>query len=446
MRRIERVRAPFLLLLAALLAIATPAAASHYRYAKIGWCWDPIYPSYYPIYQSFTIEAAYGYEGQAVGDTVTETFHFGDGTSEPVVLTVVEVHAAAGWFLARGRIERHLYPQGSGYLLRAGLDSCCRIDGTDGGDDLNNRSHGDFAARVLVYTAGEEICSPQVGLPPIVWLSGGPGDTFAIPIPVSSGSGELAASCRLAGEAEAGGGPNPDGLSVDSASCVLTWTPTTGDPAKLWTAQVQVENSYVPGHPYASTAVDFLLGLDAGQPVCQMQSVDPGPPTRLNVSVRDIRSGLASVQVLESANATVNIPSFEQGTDQPLIVVGTKIDQTRGSQVRLRVTDLAGNVTDCDPVLTQEVRENGKPESSTYAGIPPEEHVVTVYNGDPGLRMLEIDVNGKKLKMTGLRPGEKRSLDVASAVTPGMGSIFTLTAHGEPGGGAAVMIWDGNGM
>lgn len=59
--------------------------------------------------------------------------------------------------------------------------------------------------------------------------------------------------------------------------------------------------------------------------------------------------------------------------------------------------------------------------------------------------MLAIDVNGKKFKMTGLRPGEARSLDVASAVTPGMGLIFTLTAHGEPGGGAAVMIWDGNG-
>jgi hypothetical protein len=159
--------------------------------------------------------------------------------------------------------------------------------------------------------------------------------------------------------------------------------------------------------------------------------------------VRDVRSGLASVQVLESDNATVNIPSFEQGTDEPLIVVGTKIDQTRSSRVRLRVTDLAGNMTECDPVLTQEVRKNGKPESSTHAGIPPEEHVVTVYNGDPGLRMLAIDVNGRKFKMTGLRPGEERSLDVASAVTPGMDSIFTLTAHGEPGGGATVMIGDG---
>jgi hypothetical protein len=443
MRNFERVRVSSLLLLAALLAIATPAAASDYRYAKIRWCWSPTPPNYFPIYQSFTLEVAYRYEGQAVGDTVTETFYFGDGTSEPVALTVVEVHAAAGWFLARGRPQRHLY--GGFDLRRAGLDSCCRIDGTGGGDDLNNRSNGGFAARVLVYPAGEEVCSPLVDLPPIVWLSGGLGDTFVIPIPVSRDSEYPTLRCRLAGEAEAGGGPQPDGLSVDSASCVLTWTPTTGDPAKLWTAQVQVESSFDPQIPYASTAVDFLLGLDAGRPVCQMLSVAPGPPTRLNISVRDVRSGLASIQVLESDNATVNIPSFGQGTDEPLIVVGTKIDQTRSSRVRLRVTDLAGNVMECDPVLTQEVRTNGKPESSTYAGIPPEEHVITVYNGKPGLRMLAIDVNGQKFKMTGLRPGEERSLDVASAVTPGIDSIFTLTAHGQPGGGAAVMIWDGNG-
>ncbi|HEV2853327.1 MAG TPA: hypothetical protein VHC97_11035 [Thermoanaerobaculia bacterium] len=444
MRSLDRVRVFSLLLLAALLAIATPAAASHYRYAKIRWCWSPTPPNYFPIYQVFIIEVAYRYEGQAVGDTVTETFYFGDGTSEPVVLPVVEVHPAAGWFLARGRSPRHLY--GGSDLRRAGLDSCCRINGTDGDDDLNNRSNGDFEARVLVYPAGEEVCSPLVGLPPIVWLSGGLGDTFVIPIPLGLDSEYPTLRCRLAKEAEAGGGPNPDGLSVDFESCVLTWTPTTGDPAKLWTAQVQVENSYIPEIPYASTAVDFLLGLDAGRPACQVQSLDPGPPTRLNVTVRDVRSGLASVQVLESDNATVNIPSFERGTGEPLTVVATKIDQTRSSRVQLRVTDLAGNVTECDPVLTQEVRENGKPESSTYAGIPPEEHVVTVYNGDPGLRMLAIDVNGKKFRMTGLRPGEERSLDVASAVTPGMDSILTLTAHGEPGGGAAVMIWDGNGM
>ena len=428
-----------LLLLAVLLTIAAPApaAASHYRYATIRWCWNPIYPDYYPIYQSYDFSAAYRWEGQAVGDTVTETL---DGLG-PVVLTVSEVHASQGWFLAKGRVDHHM----GGYSV--GFDSCCRIDGTDGGDDLNNRSNGDFRVLALVYPEGEEICSPLVGLPPIVWLSGGLGDTFVIPIPVSTIYSDMIAFCRLASEAEAGGGPNPDGLSVDSESCVLTWTPTTGDPTKFWTAQVQVESAWLPDTgAYASTPVDFLLGLDAARPVCQVQSIDPGPPTRLDVFVQDARSGIAGIQVLESANATVAIPSFQAGTNEPLIVTGTKIDQALSSRVRLRVTDLAGNVTDCDPVLTQEVRETGKPDSSTYAGIPPEEHVLTVYNGDPGLRMLAVDVNGRKFNMTGLRPGEERTLDVASAITPGRDSTFTLTAHGKPGGSAAVMIWDGNGM
>ena len=208
-----------------------------------------------------------------------------------------------------------------------------------------------------------------------------------------------------------------------------------------------MESAWYPGEiPVASTPVDFLLGLDAARPACRVQSIDPGPPTRLDVFVQDLRSGLAGIQILESANATVAIPSFQPGTNEPLIVTGTKINQALSSRVRLRVTDLAGNVVDCDPVLTQEVREAGKPESSTYAGIPPEEHVVTVYNGDPGLRMLEVDVNGRKFNLTGLRPGEERTLDVASAITPGRDSTFTLTAHGKPGGSAGVMIWDGNGM
>src|SRR5688572_17052593 len=148
-----------LLLLAVLIAIAAPAAASHYRYATIRWCWNPIYPDPTPIYQSYDFSVAYRWEGQAVGDTVTETFDFPGGESQPVVLTVSEVHASRGWFLAEGRIDHHL---GGG--SSAGFDSCCRIDGTDGGDDLNNRSNGNFRVSALVDTNAEDICSPSVDL------------------------------------------------------------------------------------------------------------------------------------------------------------------------------------------------------------------------------------------------------------------------------------------
>ncbi|HSU84713.1 MAG TPA: hypothetical protein VLR69_20025, partial [Thermoanaerobaculia bacterium] len=193
----------------------------------------------------------------------------------------------------------------------------------------------------------------------------------------------------------------------------------------------------------ATTPIDFLLGLDAATPQCWLADTSPGPPVRIRVLARDLRSGLKSIDVLESTNATVQVSAIPQGTNDALEVFGTKIDQTKSSRIRLRVTDLAGNATECDPVLTEEIRSTGQPVSSTYESVPPEEHVVTIYNGDPGLTSLDVEVNGKRFKMTALRSGEERTLDVASAVLSGAPSTFVLTSHGKPGGRATVMMWEG---
>lgn len=366
-----------------------------------------------------------------MGDTVTETLHYDGGKRTPIVLTVTEIQPAQGWVRAVGNVR----PLVSQHHSSAWLDTCCR----DG--DLNNRSGERFTLSSLTNIWAEWSCSPETGLPPIVWLAGGLGDTFQIPIPHVSGTHGSEPYCLLAGD-----GLNPEGMTIDPDRCVITWTPTTGDPSKLWTAQVEVADIFTRDEIYTSTGLDFLLGLDDARPTCLLQSVDPGPPTRLEVFIQDIRSGIASVQVLESANTAVNIPSFLPGTTGALTVVGTKIDQSRSARLRLRVTDLAGNATECDPILTAETRETGAPQSSTYTGIPPEEHVVTVYNGDPGLGALDIEVNGRKFKMNGLRPGEERTLDIVSAMPATGMSTITLTTRGKPGGSAVVMIWDGNAL
>ncbi|HYG65144.1 MAG TPA: putative Ig domain-containing protein, partial [Thermoanaerobaculia bacterium] len=400
-----------------LTAVAT-SAASPIRYGKISWCFAPYYPNYEPVYIAFEVELAYAYTGQSVGDTVTETLHYDGGATTPVVLTVTEVQPAQGWVRAVGNVR----PLVSMPHTYAWLDTCCR----DG--DLNNRSGENFTVSSLVNIWAEWSCSPETGVPPIVWLAGGLGDTFQIPIPYRRGTDSAEPLCSLTGD-----GLNPDGMTIDPDRCVITWTPTTGDPSKLWTAQVEVGDSFG-SVPYTSTGLDFLLGLDDAKPTCLLQSVDPGPPTHLEVFIQDSRSGVASVQVLESANTSVNIPSFLPGTTGELTVVGTKIDQSRSARLRLRVTDLAGNATECDPILTEETRETGAPQTSTHTGIPPEEHVVTVYNGDPGLQSLDIDVNGRKFKMNGLRTGEERTLDVAAAMPAAGMSTITLTTRSKPGG------------
>lgn len=421
-------------LVLALGLLAAPARAGVYQGAKIEWCWSPTYPDHFPIYQSYSIEVIYPPLGQQVGDTITETFDFGDGTSAPVTLTVTKVRADG--VVAKGGI-RSGQPQQQGfrYFVGAGLSDCCRSG------DLNNRAGGNFKARVLVYLKGEDLCSPSATLPGTIWLSGGLGDTFTIPLPVELrgvGEGE-SLRCRFATDAEVGGGPNPDGLSIDPATCTLTWTPTSGDPERLWTTQVQAEVYLSRGaFLVATTALDFTLGLDPDRPACQLTSTSA---SGITVLAQDLRSGIETVTILEAVNANIQIPPFAPGTTAPLSIAGDKIDLSRSARIRLRLTDAAGNITECDPVLTEVERQTGKPASQTWT-VPAAERFVTVLNGAPGLRHLEVKVNGRLYRLNNLQDNEERTLDVSAAVREGEDSTITLTPRGTPGGSAAVLIHD----
>jgi hypothetical protein len=417
----------------AFLVLPRPAGASHLggadlRGAMVWWC------PHGPSTIRFSLEVVYNGDA-SLGFTTFETLDFGDGTSALMVLTTVEVHPGepVGWYVARGSVD-HTYAPGT-TVVEAGLESCCRIDGSFGPFGLNNRSFGELTAKVPVDLRNTSICSNQILNPKVEWRSGVLGDTFEIAI---NSSDHNPHTCRIATEAEAGGGPHPDGLTIDPETCILTWTPTSGDPTRFWTTQVRVQQTGV-----GESAFDFLLGLDVDPPLCQIQRIEPGPPTRLHVLVQDPRSGLDTISVEQAVNTTVEIPPFNRGDAAPLLVVGTKVDQSASSRLQLRIRDALSHETVCDPVLTEVVRDTGRPESHVYDDIPPEEHLVTVFNGDPGLRNLRIEVNGERFEMAGLQPGEERTLDVGSAIVAETSSTFILTSRGKPGGSAVVMIWDG---
>src|SRR5207248_9225618 len=108
-------------------------------------------------------------------------------------------------------------------------------------------------------------------------------------------------------------------------------------------------------------------------------------------------SGLKSIVVTKNVNANVVVPAFTQGTKNPVVVTATRVDNNVSAQVALRVTDMFGNVTNCDPVLTTLVREN-KPQ--VFTDVPDAEHLVTVKNGSPGLRRIAVTVNGTAYRRT----------------------------------------------
>lgn len=194
----------------------------------------------------------------------------------------------------------------------------------------------------------------------------------------------------------------------------------------------------------------LLLDLEPGTappedddpPLCPMTAFRPGPPVQIDITFQDTGSGLDQLLLVLSENASVPIPVFPIGTNLPVVVTATKVVQNQPSRVEIHAVDRAGNVAICDPIVTLESRHQGKPALRTVSNVPRVEDTVTIHNGTPGLKNLDVTVNGTRFKVTGLGDGEERTIDVSSAMVDGA-NTFELETFGKPGGSANIMIWDG---
>lgn len=161
----------------------------------------------------------------------------------------------------------------------------------------------------------------------------------------------------------------------------------------------------------------------------------------IQITGRDTGSGIATIEIIKSTNAATIVASFIPGTNQPVIITSTKINPGKGSTVELRITDVAGNVTIADPVLTLLDVQDGTKLKQNFRQIPPQEHFVTVTNGATGLKRIKFVVNGTKFKLNNLKNDQVRFLDIASAMTKSKNKI-TLIGKGQPGASAFVIIGD----
>ena len=221
-------------------------------------------------------------------------------------------------------------------------------------------------------------------------------------------------------------------------------------PAGVGTTTVQAfsqPNNQNPDSLLWEVAALRVRQFDAAPAQCPITLNDPGPPARVEVTIKDTGTGLAEILVTRSENADTVVPPFTVGTNDPVVLSTTKIDQTQKARVEARVTDLAGNVRVCDPILLLLVREKSDTATLTAGSdVPRAEDKVTITNGSPGLSKIEIIVNGQTFKVNSIKDGEEVTVDISSAMVDGDANKVDFKAKGKPGAFANVMIWDGEGQ
>ncbi|HET8758206.1 MAG TPA: hypothetical protein VFM58_19450 [Solirubrobacteraceae bacterium] len=184
-----------------------------------------------------------------------------------------------------------------------------------------------------------------------------------------------------------------------------------------------------------------LLAPDTSPPTCQIAATGRYADGRqyLVFEVRDTGSGLARTATTYLSNAKVEPFSFTPGTTDPVRITVSAI-RPKAFGVQIDLFDTAGNTSFCDPVLTTVTSDGGRPNVQSFTDLPQEEHHVAVTNGRPGIRHMTVIVNGRVFGVNGLKDGEARKLDVASAMRPGRSNHITLAPVGPRGGSATVLI------
>jgi hypothetical protein len=232
------------------------------------------------------------------------------------------------------------------------------------------------------------------------------------------------------------------------ATASFSYVAQPGDVGNDQTIQFFAQDNGSPplGPPFRSYTIRVVAPqpTDTTAPECVLAGtgVDGSGKVYIEVRTRDTGSGMGSIVVTQSTNAITNVPPFTPGTTSPVIVRGTKINNGAGSRVMLRVTDVAGNVTDCDPeVVLLKIGRKGVARK-TVRGVPRAEHKVLIQNQRPGARRVVLRVNGKRFIAPALQRGATRRMDIASAMRRGKRNKVTVIARGRPGASVVVVLSD----
>jgi Bacterial Ig-like domain (group 1) len=161
------------------------------------------------------------------------------------------------------------------------------------------------------------------------------------------------------------------------------------------------------------------------------------------VRVQDSEVGINAIRIITQTNMNVILPNFTPGTRDSQIIKATQINKALSTVLTIEITNGNGETLTCDPAATLAVREKGRPVSETFNNVLHDEGTLRLSNGTPGLKRLEVTVNGIVFVLENLVDGEVRYLNILSALHATDDNVVTVKASGVTGASGDVLIWDG---
>lgn len=406
---------PFLTAAVVMLALAPEARASHFRYGTLQWS-----PTANAGEVRFDLRVALrrnGYNPAPVtGDIILETIGatrlaFGDGqVTGTLRFLVTDFSPSENWIIAQALEPGtdtpgllHTYAGAGPFTARlnnnGGL-ACCRLSAPE----LNNRADGAYPLETVVSPlAGNS--SPVSSLVPIVVVPASATATFLVP--ASDPNGDRV-RWRMSTDPEAGGGPHPTGISINSATGQVTWNNIGLDQARFWTTQVVIEDLDANGAVKTKTPVDFLLKIipqTGVSPTCAVNppgpfAVAPGTPVTFTLTGSDPDPGeviiLNGSSVPAGATMTPSLPtSGPNGVSSVFAWTPTAAEQGT-NVISFSATDRAGQQGLCSATVVVVV--NSPPTVSCPAPVTLN---CSSPNGTPGTLTAHVtDVDGDALVVT----------------------------------------------
>jgi hypothetical protein len=125
-----------------------------------------------------------------------------------------------------------------------------------------------------------------------------------------------------------------------------------------------------------------------------------------------------------------------------VILVANKINARLLSGVTAAAWDSYGRVKTIDPIMTTLVITEGNQAQQSISGIYGTERYLQVINNTPGLRSLEVSMNGCQFRLDPLRNEQAVATNLGAAMIDGTNNVVTLTGHGETGASALILLTD----